>query len=179
MQRNGDRAASPTAETASVEPAPAAQPPLEELITLPGPTTTSASSPEEIPVLRVAHVLALEGRRATITFRSASAPTEAVLAPEVESELCARALSDKEPVLVEVARARAPVVVGVLATRVPRVVNVKAETVIVEGEREVLLRAGRAALRLRHDGDVELVGSRISAASRGLFRLVGRILRLN
>ncbi|MEZ4311015.1 MAG: hypothetical protein R3F14_23480 [Polyangiaceae bacterium] len=43
----------------------------------------------------------------------------------------------------------------------------------------MLLRAGRAALRLREDGDVELVGSRISAASRGLFRIVGRILRLN
>jgi hypothetical protein len=33
-----------------------------------------------------------------------------------------------------------------------------------------------AAIRV---GDVELVGSRIRAASRGLFRLVGRMLRLN
>ena len=43
----------------------------------------------------------------------------------------------------------------------------------------VVLRAGRGALRLREDGDVELVGSRISTMSRGLFRIVGRVLRLN
>ena len=49
----------------------------------------------------------------------------------------------------------------------------------IDAAEELVLRAGRAALRLREDGDVELVGSRISAASRGLFRLVGRILRLN
>jgi hypothetical protein len=43
----------------------------------------------------------------------------------------------------------------------------------------VLRVAGRGAIRIRGDGDIEIVGSRISAASRGLFRLVGRILRLN
>ena len=45
--------------------------------------------------------------------------------------------------------------------------------------REVLIWAGRAALRIREDGDVELVGSRILTMSRGLFRIVGRVLRLN
>ncbi len=57
--------------------------------------------------------------------------------------------------------------------------ELSAGTVTIEGEREVMIRAGRSAIRLREDGDIEIVGSRISAASRGLFRLVGRILRLN
>ena len=43
----------------------------------------------------------------------------------------------------------------------------------------MFLRSGRAALRMRGDGDVELVGSRIATMSRGLYRLVGRVLRLN
>ena len=132
-----------------------------------------------VPVLRVARLMAIEGRRAGICFRGSSALLQAELAPEVEPELVARALADKEAVLVEVAERQPALIVGVLATRVPRAVYVKGETIHVEAEREVLLRAGRAALRLREDGDVELVGSRISAASRGLFRLVGRILRLN
>ena len=34
-------------------------------------------------------------------------------------------------------------------------------------------------MRIREDGDVEIVGSRIAAMSRGLFRLVGRVLQLN
>ncbi len=52
-------------------------------------------------------------------------------------------------------------------------------TVHIEGEREVLLRPGSGAVRVREDGDIEIMGSRIGAASRGLFRLVGRILWLN
>ena len=69
--------------------------------------------------------------------------------------------------------------VGVLQTRSPREIHLKAAVVHIEGDEEVLIRSGRAALRIRQDGDVEIVGSRIHAASRGLFRLVGRILRLN
>jgi hypothetical protein len=71
------------------------------------------------------------------------------------------------------------VIVGVVQTRVPREVTLKASTITLEAEREILLRAGRSALRLREDGDVELVGSRIVTASRGLLRLVGKMLRLN
>mgnify|MGYP000741516851 CR=1 FL=1 len=43
-------------------------------------------------------------------------------------------------------------------------------------------RIGRLILRAIVESkrrDIEVVGSRISAASRGLFRLVGRMLRLN
>jgi hypothetical protein len=70
-------------------------------------------------------------------------------------------------------------VVGLLQRKSPERITLKAAQVVIEGEREVLLKSGSAALRLREDGDVELVGSRIVSASRGLFRLVGRVLRLN
>jgi hypothetical protein len=66
-----------------------------------------------------------------------------------------------------------PLVVGMLQTRRPRELKLCAGTVTIEGKQEAIIRAGRAAIRLREDGDVEIVGSRISAASRGLFRLVG------
>ena len=70
-------------------------------------------------------------------------------------------------------------IVGVMQTRLAREVHFVADKILLDAAQEVVIRAGRAAIRLREDGDVELVGSRISAASRGLFRLVGRILRLN
>jgi len=84
-----------------------------------------------------------------------------------------------DSVLVEVAEGEAPLVVGVLHTRRPREIKLKAGIVEIEGEEEVVIRSGRGAIRIRADGDIEVVGSRISAASRGLFRIVGRMLRLN
>ncbi len=70
-------------------------------------------------------------------------------------------------------------VVGVLQTKIPTELILKAKKLHLEGEQEVLLRSGRGAMRIRQDGDVEIVGSRIAAMSPGLFRLVGRVLRLN
>ena len=139
----------------------------------------AATSAGAIPALRVARLAGLAWPKAMIAWRGGAAPIEAEVAPEVEREVLAIALEERASVLVEHAEGGAPLVVGVLQTRLPREVHVKAEVVHVEGEREVLLRAGRAAMRLREDGDIEIVGSRISAASRGLMRIVGRILRLN
>lgn len=131
------------------------------------------------PGLRTARVLAVDGRRAKIALRGSHEALDATLAPEVEGDLVEEAAAQKDSVLVEIEGDGAIVVVGLVQTRRAREVRVTGEKIVIEAEREVLLRAGRAALRLREDGDVELVGSRISAASRGLFRIVGRILRLN
>lgn len=131
------------------------------------------------PGLRSARLLGLEGRTGEILWRGSSEAIFAEVAPEVERELIAAALAQGDWVLVECAEGQAPVIVGVLQTRLPREIRLKAATVHIEGEQEVLLRSGRGAVRIREDGDIEIVGSRISAASRGLFRLVGRILRLN
>ena len=70
-------------------------------------------------------------------------------------------------------------VVGMLQTRVPEVTKLQGRIIEINASDSLTLKSGRAGLRFRADGDVELVGSRISAASRGLLRLVGKALRLN
>lgn len=138
-----------------------------------GPSVAAA------PGVRTARVLDVAGRSATIALRGATAPLQAELAPEVETEVIADALANGDSVLVECCEGEAPVVVAALTTRKPREIRLRAATIHIEGEQEVLLRSGHGAVRVRQDGDIEVIGSRISAASRGLFRLVGRILRLN
>lgn len=127
--------------------------------------------------LRAARLVSVDKGAALIEWRGNTTRVGAMLAPGLEIELLEQVVEDGGMVLVE--EGPPPLVVGVLQTRRPRELKLTAGTVTIEGEREVLIRAGRAAIRLREDGDIEIVGSRISAASRGLFRLVGRILRLN
>jgi len=130
-------------------------------------------------VIRTARVLGVSGRKATLALRGAADPVEAVIAPEVNPEVIKDALLNGDSVLVEVGVGQAPLVVAALQTQRPRELRLRAAVVHIEGDEEVLLRSGRGAVRVRADGDIEIVGSRISAVSRGLFRLVGRILRLN
>jgi hypothetical protein len=183
----GNETAEATATEEEVE-APAADrielEALAELSTTAHQARAAAPAAPPAPGLRTARLVAVSppasgGRLCAVRWRGAAAPVDAEVAPEVETELLQGALEEGASVLVEVVDGLPPLVVGVLATRVPRSVHLKATTVTIEGEREVLIKTGRAALRLREDGDVELVGSRISASSRGLFRLVGRMLRLN
>lgn len=129
--------------------------------------------------MRTARVTSLTGRHATITMRGQREPAAASVAPEVDPAVVADALESGESVLVELCEGELPLIVAALHTRRPREIRLKASIIQIEGEEEVLLRSGRGAVRIRADGDIEVVGSRISAASRGLFRIVGRMLRLN
>jgi hypothetical protein len=129
--------------------------------------------------LRTARVRAIEGRDVKLTWRGQAGDVAGAIADEVDVALIRRALERREAVLVETAPEAVPLVVGVVQTRLERNVELRGETITIDAEREVLLRAGRAAVRLREDGDLEIVGSRIAAMSRGLFRIVGRVLRLN
>lgn len=128
--------------------------------------------------LRSARILSLKGRSAQVRLRGAADAEAALIAPEVDARLVELALKNGDHVLVEW-EPSGLIVVGVLQVKVPERLEIRAGEVLIEGDRELTLRSGRAAARFRKDGDVELVGSRISAASRGLFRIVGRILRLN
>jgi hypothetical protein len=128
-------------------------------------------TPAIAPGLRSARLVSLDKRRATVTLRGHTAPINADIAPEVEDALLALAQRQGDGVLVEVFEGDKPVIVGVLQTKLPHEVHVKADVIHLDAAKELVLRAGRAALRLREDGDVELVGTRISASSRGLFRL--------
>ncbi|WP_437737247.1 hypothetical protein [Sorangium sp. So ce1335] len=129
--------------------------------------------------MRTARVAAVAGRAARILLRGAEGPVEAEIAPEVDPEVIADAHARGDAVLVELCEGALPLIVGALTTQRPRALHLKAATITLEGEQELLLRSGRGAVRIREDGDIEVVGSRISAASRGLFRIVGRLLRLN
>jgi hypothetical protein len=155
------------------EQAKAAPEPVERLLDQVAPPSQMLAGGRG---LRAARLVSVGGGAALIEWRG-GARVGATLAPGLELELLEQVVDDGGMVLVE--EGPPPLVVGVLQTRRPRELKLRAGTVTIEGEREVLIRAGRAAIRLREDGDIEIVGSRISAASRGLFRLVGRILRLN
>jgi hypothetical protein len=129
--------------------------------------------------LRTARVSFAEGRTAELTMRGEPEPVVADVAQEVDPALVARAAETGGSVLVEIVAGAVPLVVGVVQTQLPPEVTVRADTIALEAKRELLLRAGSAALRLREDGEIEVVGGRISAVSRGLFKIVGRVLRLN
>lgn len=107
------------------------------------------------------------------------AQIEAQLDEGVDPELVRRAAQQGDRVLAEEDFDGAAVIVGVLQTRLPETLELKARNIVIDAEQEVTIRSGTAGMRLREDGDVELVGSRIVTMSRGLFRLVGRMLRLN
>jgi hypothetical protein len=124
-------------------------------------------------------VIAARGREAQIAYRGRREAVAATIDEGVDTELVTRAIASGDRVLVEVDPEVGPVIVGVVQTRVPDTVEIKARKVVLDADEELLLRAGRGAMRIREDGDVELVGSRISTLSRGLFRIVGRVLRLN
>lgn len=132
-----------------------------------------------LPSLATGTIVRLLDRRAEVKLRGREKPTLAHVDEEVDLHLLREATDRGDLCLLEQAIDGELVVVGVVQRRRPSRVELSGDTVTIEAAREVLLRTGTAALRLRQDGDVELVGTRISAASRGLFKLVGRMLRLN
>lgn len=140
----------------------------------------SVAPPPVAPVgLRSARLVGLAGRTASVFLRGDDQPREIGLDPDVDASVVLEALENGERVMVEDDEEGELVVVGVLRSRQPDKIKLSASVIEIEADREVLIRSGKGALRIRDDGDIEIVGSRISAASRGLFRLVGRMLRLN
>jgi hypothetical protein len=128
---------------------------------------------------RTATPVGIDGRNVTLNVRGSTKPIHATLAEDVDTQLIARAIESGDRVVIEREANGASFIVGVLQTRVPDEIHLEAKRIHLDANEEILLRSGRGAMRIRRDGDVELVGSRISAMSRGLFRLVGRVLRLN
>jgi hypothetical protein len=167
------------AEAAAVvvdeEASPPADPSIERLLA----HVAEPVSPDVVPPLRTARVVSIVGDAARITWRGLRDPVEAELDEGVDSELVQRAMENGDRVLVEIDPASGPVIVGVVQRRIPAKVEIRGETVVIEADREILIKTGRGAMRIREDGDIEVVGSRISTMSRGLFRIVGRVLRLN
>ena len=182
--RNDAPEAIATAEEAASDPAARSEDDatidaLARLAALPEPSP-SREAPALSPGLRTA---TLEGpvsaRTVPIALRGRPAAIAARVAPEVDVEIVERAFEEGQSALVEIDDAGLAWVVGIVQTRVPERLVLRASAIELEADREVLLRTGTAGLRLRDDGDVELVGGRIAATARGVFKLVGKILRLN
>lgn len=129
--------------------------------------------------LRTGTAVAIQGREVTVTCRGIAGELRVELAPEVSRQLVEQAVAAGGTVLLEMTPNAPALLVGVLQTQLPDALTIHARRIELEADEELLLRSGKGALRIRQDGELELVGSRISALSRGLFRLVGRILRLN
>lgn len=175
-----------TDEPAQVVAARAADKPTTERLSLEdiaaGEPTENHAETNAVAIsgMRSARLVSVDGRHATIHLRGRSAaPIVADVADEVEQELLAQALKNGDSVLVELVPNTRPLVVGILQTRVPRELFVAADEVHFQAAKVLVLKAGRAALKLHEDGEVELLGTKINAVSRGLFKIVGRVLRLN
>lgn len=182
MQAEAEGAASSGVEIEATDAEAPASTEISLETFLPTPEAERVAAPAAAPAapgMRTARVLAVTGRHARIALRGSVAPIDAEIAAEMDPALVADALESGSAVLIEVAEGASPLIVAALQTQRPREIRLKAAVIHLEGEEEVLLRSGSAAVRLRADGEIEIVGSRISAASRGLFRLVGRMLRLN
>lgn len=153
---------------------------------LPASPSADAQAEREAPApprvaygIRSARLVDTHGRRATVVLRGEDEAREIDLDPDCDAAVVREALETGERVMVEADEDGAWVVVGILRSRKPEKISLSAEVIEIEADREVTIRSGRGAMRIREDGEIEVVGSRISAASRGLFRLVGRMLRLN
>lgn len=146
---------------------------------LPAPSPEPAPELAYPPGLHAAELLERDGKRARIRLSQEPNPRWIAVAEYVESALVDHALETRQRVLVESDGRGHLCVVGILQTRIPDVTKLHGRSIEINATESLTLKSGRAGLRFRADGDVELVGSRISAASRGLLRLVGKALRLN
>jgi len=142
-----------------------------------------AATPRLSPGLRTGELVAAAGakgpRKIEVRLRGRLDTIDATLAPEVDREIFDHAAEAGQSALIEIDEDGAAWIVGLVQTRVAEKIVLHADSVVLKGDSEIVLESGKAGMRLREDGDVELVGSRIMHMSRGLFRIVGRMLRLN
>jgi len=171
----------PPAEPTPLEAAPAAPgpSPIDRLLEQVAPAPTSRPSPAPPRIALVRGVRLSGSDELEVRVRRDSEPLRAEIAEELDRELLGDAIRDGQLLLAEWPEQGTPLVVGVVQTRRASRLRFSADEITLDASRELLLRSGAAALRLRATGDVELVGSRISAVSRGVMRLIGRLLRLN
>lgn len=176
-QTRPDGAAQEVVEVSQPAPTSTSTAAIDWLLTEPAPE----AAPEIAypPGLHAAELLSQDNRRAQVRLSQEPTPRWIAIADYVETSLLEHAVETRQRVLVESDGRGHLCVVGMLQTRVPEVTKLQGRTIEINATDSLTLKSGRAGLRFRADGDVELVGSRISAASRGLLRLVGKALRLN
>lgn len=195
-QASGELAASTPLVTVSVAGEATPEPPLEAMSGAPSVTQTDhpidellartevaptfAPAPLARPLgVASARLVGVQGASARVRFRGDLADSSVRIAPEVDRGLLELAARTGESVLVETSADGVAYVIGMLQTRPVGDLLLQASTITLAATKDITLVAGRAALRLRENGHVELVGTRISTISSGVLKLVGRLLRLN
>lgn len=140
---------------------------------------TSSTAPAR-PTLCLGRVIERAGEawRVEVDGRICDATADA----SVDARLLEECMRDGARVLVE-AGERA-VIAGALVTRravtiaSDNTVTVKARAVTIEGRDEVTLKSAGAFIRMR-DAEVETYGARVLHTARELFKVLGRMVKIN
>ncbi len=103
---------------------------------------------------------------------------KASVAPHLDSAYLSSQVENGQAALVQGTTEKL-LVVGLVDVGPRRRHILEADEIELTAKKRLTLKSGSSALRLQSDGSLELLGSRISAASRGVLRLAGRALRLN
>lgn len=151
-------------------------------VSSPPDSTGVARARAALPSLPItlAALVAKEGTRWRV--KVADHEAAASVDPSVDPALLDEALVTGARVLVEVAGE--PVIVGALATRraltlaPDDTVHVRARAVTVDASEELLLRSPGAFLRMK-GGEVETYGQRVAHTARELFKVLGRMVKIN
>jgi len=128
--------------------------------------------------LRVGFVESRQGMIAQVTLLGSESSESLAIAPHVDGTLIDRAVTDHSLVLLGEWNNQSTII-GLIQTKLPDHTLISGKNIVIEASEQLTLRSGRAAIALRSDGALEMMGTRIAATSRGVFRLIGRALRLN
>jgi hypothetical protein len=158
------------------------EPPLDQPMRLDQPRASTEQSPSPLPrslgQMYVGFVSTRSSGTAMVRVLGATSDRTAQLAEHLEVGLVDAAIADRSLVLL-VETSEQLLMVGLVQTKLPQDTVIRGQNIVVEADEQLTLRSGRAAIQLRSDGSLEMLGTRIAATSRGVFRLIGRALRLN
>lgn len=156
----------------------------------PPPPGAGAASPAA-PVVGVL----VPGRALRVEFPGSGGPLAARTTLPLDDAALARAAAARTPALLlfENGDPRLPIVIGLLrsetplldavlersAPRIPAEARVDGKRIVLEGQEEVELRCGRAVIRLRRSGEIELEGTRLRSEAKGTHRIRGGKVLIN
>jgi hypothetical protein len=139
------------------------------------PAATSSNPPSSLAVVQLVDFQE-DGVR--IRIPGASSAERANLAPHLQRDFVEYCAKGGYMAMADIQQSPA-LLVGMLQVGFPPELTLRAAKVEIEGTEALTLKSGRSAVQLRRDGAMELLGTRITATSRGIFRILGRALRLN
>ncbi len=128
--------------------------------------------------LSVGFLRSVTEAQAQVELLEGGARIDATIAKHVDPVLVERSIREGALALLTQS-AHQIQVIGFVQTNIAETTHISGKDIVIEADQKLTLRSGRAAIQLRADGALEILGTRIAATSRGVFRLVGRALRLN